>query len=402
MVNDQHNSNRYKIALFVALACVLQIAESLIPHPVPGLRLGLANILTVTALVMLGFRYALEITFLRTLLSSFIMGTFMSPGFMLSFTGAIISTIIMGILFRFSILRIRHGLSIIGISIAGAFAHNMIQLLLAYLLLIKHSGILIFFPWLSIGAVIMGYVIGLVSGGVCRNLTRLHEYDTQEDLPSLPQPQLIQQYVPGNSLLHRTPGHIKIMVVVGLSITVLIVDRFLIYFFLFGFLASAVLLSRTPVSFLFGKIKRYSSLILLSFLLPFFFNSGTHPIVTVAHFNITHEGLITGALLASRILFLILTSAMLIRTTSSEDMTCGLALLLSPLKYMGISARRTASIMSLSWNAVPVLWETTREAISSADLKKAKNYRNLIPLLSRLISRLYLEVEKGGRFWRGY
>ena len=86
-MKDFQNRNNYTTALFVALACVLQISESLIPLPIPGLRLGLANILTLTALVMLGFRAALEITLMRTILSSFITGTFMSPGFILSFSG---------------------------------------------------------------------------------------------------------------------------------------------------------------------------------------------------------------------------------------------------------------------------------------------------------------------------
>ena len=80
-----HKLNR--IALLVAFACVLQIAESLIPHPIPGLRLGLANILTLTAMVTLGFGYALEVAILRTILSAFIMGTFMSPTFILKFFG---------------------------------------------------------------------------------------------------------------------------------------------------------------------------------------------------------------------------------------------------------------------------------------------------------------------------
>ena len=81
----------------------------------------------------------------------------------------------MGLLLHVSGLRIRHGLSIIGISIAGAFSHNMIQLFLAYLILIKHSGIFIFFPWLSVGALVMGYMVGIVSRGVCRNLERLED-----------------------------------------------------------------------------------------------------------------------------------------------------------------------------------------------------------------------------------
>ena len=86
MVGSSDNSRTYKIALLISISCVLQISESFIPHPIPGLRLGLANMLTLVALVTLGFRAALEIAVLRTVLSAFIMGTFMSPTFVLSFS----------------------------------------------------------------------------------------------------------------------------------------------------------------------------------------------------------------------------------------------------------------------------------------------------------------------------
>ena len=120
VTENQKDKKIYKIALLVAFACVLQIAESLIPHPIPGLRLGLANMLTLTALVVLGFGYALEVAVLRTVLSAFIMGTFMSPTFILSFAGAVVSTLIMGFFYWLSGFHRRFRLSIIGISIIGA------------------------------------------------------------------------------------------------------------------------------------------------------------------------------------------------------------------------------------------------------------------------------------------
>ncbi|MGD9158265.1 MAG: Gx transporter family protein [Desulfobacteraceae bacterium] len=394
------SNNKTKVALFVALACVLQISESLIPHPVPGLRLGLANILTLTAMIMLGFRYALEITILRTILSSFIIGTFMSPGFILSFSGAVISTLIMGFFFHVSGLKGRHGLSIIGISVIGAFSHNMIQLLLAYLILVRHSGIFIFFPWMSIGAVVMGYLVGIVARGVCQNLERLDSYHGHEVIRSHTPSQLKSQYVSGHSYLHRLPGHMKLIPLITLSFAVLITDSYRIYFILFICLAAAAVISHTPLSYLFTKMKQYSSLILFSFLLPVFFNSGSHSMVTIAHFNITHEGLTTGVIFASRIVLLILASALLVRTTSPEELTKGLALILSPLKHTGISVQRIAEILSMSWTAIPVLGETVRGTIFAADFKKTKTYRELFLLLSNLITSLYLETEKNGEHFK--
>ena len=166
MIDNQRDNKIYKIALLVALACVLQIAESLIPHPIPGLRLGLANMLTLTAMVVLGFRYALEVALSRSVLSAFTMGTF-----------------IMGFFYWLSGLNRRCRLSIIGISIIGAFCHNLVQLYLAYLLLVKHEGIFVFFPWLSVGAVATGWVVGVVAGGVCRRLTENSQPDRLTEIP---------------------------------------------------------------------------------------------------------------------------------------------------------------------------------------------------------------------------
>ncbi len=117
MPESKENNQVYKIALLVAISCVLQISESLIPHPIPGLRLGMANMVTLVALVVLGFRPALEIAIFRTILSSIIMGTFMSPTFVLSLSGALISTLVMGFLYWLAGFNKVYGLSIIGISI---------------------------------------------------------------------------------------------------------------------------------------------------------------------------------------------------------------------------------------------------------------------------------------------
>jgi heptaprenyl diphosphate synthase len=84
------------ISVLIALASVLQIVESLFPHPLPWLRLGLANIITLTSLVIFGYAIAVQVAVLRTILSSFILGTFLTPGFFLSFSGALMSALVMG------------------------------------------------------------------------------------------------------------------------------------------------------------------------------------------------------------------------------------------------------------------------------------------------------------------
>jgi heptaprenyl diphosphate synthase len=390
----------YQIALLVALACILQISESMIPHPIPGLRLGLANMVTLTTLVLLGFRHALEVALIRTILSSLIIGTFMSPGFILSFSAAIASTLIMGLFYWLSGLNARCRFSIIGISIVGAFCHNMVQLFLAYFLLVKHSGIFVFFPWLSIGALATGWVVGIVAGGVCRQLAKASATETSENPSTSQQIPAQKHYQAGNSLLHRTKPEIKILSIISLALLVLIFDDFWINLVLAACLLLAAVTSRTPFPFLWARVRQYTSLIAVAFFFPVIFNSGSHILATVASVNFTFEGMATGSLFAARIVFLIIASSILLRTTSPENMTHGLARLLSPLRRLGIDGQRFAQVLSLSWNAVPYLWETAREAIRKANLGRAGNLKNLLPLLSDLIAKLYLETGSIEGFWQ--
>ncbi len=390
----------YQIALLVALACILQISESMIPHPIPGLRLGLANMVTLTTLVLLGFRQALEVALIRTILSSLIIGTFMSPGFILSFSAAIVSTLIMGLFYWLSGLNARFRFSIIGISIVGAFCHNMVQLFLAYFLLVKHSGIFVFFPWLSIGALATGWVVGIVAGGVCRQLAKASATETGENTSTSPQIPAQKYYQAGNSLLHRTKPEIKILSIISLALLVLIFDDFWLILALAAGLLLAAAISRAPFTFLWARVRRYASLIAVAFFFPVFFNSGSHIVATVASVKFTSEGLSAGSLFAARIVFLIIASSILLRTTSPENMTRGLARLLSPLRRIGIDDQRFARVLSLSWNAVPYLWETARATIRKAKLGRAGSLKNLLPLLSNLIAKLYLETGSTEGFWQ--
>jgi heptaprenyl diphosphate synthase len=394
------HSRTYKIALLISISCVLQISESFIPHPIPGLRLGLANMLTVVALVTLGFRAALEIAVLRTVLSALIMGTFMSPTFILSFSGAVISSLVMGGLYRLSTLHGQFRFSIIGISVFGALTHNMVQLYLAYLLLIKHSGIFIFLPYLCIGAVVMGLVTGIVASSVCAKLeenpqrgdaTEVEENTRHGSTPA--------HFVPGTSFLHRLGPEVKIGALLILSLPLLFSDNLWLYLTLSLFFLSIISFSSVSFAFLVSRMKKYSSFVLIAFFLPLFFNSGKSVLVDMGHFQLTMEGLRTGIAFSFRILFLISLSALLVRTTSPEEMTRGLARLLSPLRILGIPDRRVALILSLSWTALPFCWEAVRNAIRASNVKGSRKMRNLVPALSSMIASLYVEASPGSACW---
>ena len=125
--------DKYRIALLSAYALALHGFESLLPTPIPWLRLGLANIITLTTLLLYGIRAAIMVTLIRVILSSLFTGTFLGPAFILSLGGGITSTFAMS--FVFSIAP--NLFSIIGLSLIGALFHNIAQLFLAYFLFIQ-------------------------------------------------------------------------------------------------------------------------------------------------------------------------------------------------------------------------------------------------------------------------
>lgn len=112
-----------RLGLLVAVATTLQIAENFLPRPVPWLRLGLANAVTLLVLVRLGARAALTLTGIRVLLGGLLVGTFGGPGFLLSFTGGFAATLAMAVAFR-----AMPPFSMLGVSVFGSAAHVAAQL----------------------------------------------------------------------------------------------------------------------------------------------------------------------------------------------------------------------------------------------------------------------------------
>ena len=147
-----------RLSLLVSLATVLSILENQLPIPRPlWLKLGLANVITLVALVIYGTRAAVVVACMRSLLAG-IFGAL--PMLVFSFPAALASSMAMGALHRASGRR----LSIIGLSVSGAVVHNLTQLLVAYFVLSLSSlSILALAPLLILAAVVAGLVTGLIA-----------------------------------------------------------------------------------------------------------------------------------------------------------------------------------------------------------------------------------------------
>jgi heptaprenyl diphosphate synthase len=161
--------DKYRIALLSAYALALHGFESLLPTPIPWLRLGLANIVTLITLFLYGIRAAIMVTLIRVILSSIFTGTFLGPAFILSLGGGVASTLAMG-----SVLSIAPRLfSTIGLSLIGALFHNIAQLFLAYFLFIQRiEAILLISPLIILIGTVTGTVNGVISDLVIKNLKK--------------------------------------------------------------------------------------------------------------------------------------------------------------------------------------------------------------------------------------
>ena len=144
------------LALMVSQALILSIVESWIPVPVaiPGVKLGLANIVTLLAIIFFGTRDALIVVCIRVALSSLFGGGLLI--FTFSIAGGILSTITMAFLYK----KMYNFFSILGISIVGAIMHNIGQLSMASVVM-KDFSVLSYLPVLFISGIIMGCIVGI-------------------------------------------------------------------------------------------------------------------------------------------------------------------------------------------------------------------------------------------------
>jgi heptaprenyl diphosphate synthase len=145
------------LSLLLAMATALHVLEGLfpIPLPFPGVKLGLANIVTLLVLYLYDLRAGLTVAIARVLLGSLLGGTFLSPGFLLGLTGAVVSKMVMALLVK------KTGFSALGISLAGAIGHNLGQLVMAALLL-QSQAIFFYLPFLLLAAIPTGLVTGYI------------------------------------------------------------------------------------------------------------------------------------------------------------------------------------------------------------------------------------------------
>lgn len=160
------------LAIMVSQALILSIVENFIPIPrvVPGVKLGLANIVTLIIIIFFGLRDAMLVTLVRVVLGSIFGGGFIIMLF--SLAGGILSTLVMHLMYK----RMSKAFSLLGVSITGSLAHNLGQMLMASLTM-REAAVLSYLPVLLISGIIMGSFVGLCTQWLKVAFVRLRLFD---------------------------------------------------------------------------------------------------------------------------------------------------------------------------------------------------------------------------------
>lgn len=165
--DEKKRSEAIHIALLSAYAVGLHSIEAFIPTPLPWLRLGLANIITLTTLCLYGLRAGMTVTLTRVFVRSLLAGTFLGPAFIMSLGGGVASTLVMWALH--SVFR-RH-LGIVSLSVFGALTHNIVQLFLAYFFFVRRiEAILIISPVFLLLGVATGIFNGIITNLIIKKI----------------------------------------------------------------------------------------------------------------------------------------------------------------------------------------------------------------------------------------
>ncbi len=200
------------------------------------------------------------------------------------------------------------------------------------------------------------------------------------------------QYFPGNSPLHRTDPRVKIILTFVFMVIVFLINSYYGYLILSFFTLLSIIVSGIPFQYTLKGLKPVLIIIILATIINIFTIPGT----TLVQFGflgislkITHEGLIEGAKIALRLVFLITGASLLTLTTTPILLTDGMEKLMQPLKIIGVPAHEIAMMMSIALRFIPTILEETdkimkAQAARGADFdtgnifKKAKSF---IPVL---------------------
>lgn len=197
----------------------------------------------------------------------------------------------------------------------------------------------------------------------------------------------IGQYIPGESFIHKLDPRTKISVSMLYIICLFIMDKFIGYTFIFGFLALVLFIAKIPPRYLYRGLKPVLFLIILTAVLNIFMIKGGSILFEFGFIQVHQLGVRTAAFMALRLILLIVGTSILTLTTSPIELTDGIEMLLKPIGKT--IAHELAMMMTIALRFIPTLIDETDKIMKAQKARGAdfesggliQKAKNLIPLL---------------------
>lgn len=210
------------------------------------------------------------------------------------------------------------------------------------------------------------------------------------------------QFFPGNSFLHKMDPRMKLILTFALIIIVFVSQGFVGFALILLFVLMTALSSGIKLKFLIRGLKPILYIVLFTFVLNVFFQSGGNEIFRWGFLRITDDGLRMAIFLAVRLILLVICSQMLTLTTSPIALTDGLESLMRPLKKIHFPAHEIAMMMSIALRFIPTLMDEANK-IMKAQMARGADFESgnlverakaMVPLLVPLFVGAFRRAEE--------
>ena len=210
------------------------------------------------------------------------------------------------------------------------------------------------------------------------------------------------QFFPGNSFLHRMDPRMKLILTFALIVVVFVSQGFIGFGLILLFILMVALSSGIALKYILRGLKPILFIVLFTFVLNVFFQTGGEVIFRLGFVKITDEGLRLAFFLAARLILLVICSQLLTLTTSPIALTDGLESLMRPLKKIHFPAHEIAMMMSIALRFIPTLMDEANK-IMKAQMARGADFESgnlvqrakaMVPLLVPLFVGAFRRAEE--------
>ena len=210
------------------------------------------------------------------------------------------------------------------------------------------------------------------------------------------------QFFPGNSFLHKMDPRMKLILTFALIVIVFVSQGFIGFGLILLFVLMIALSSGIALKYILRGLKPILFIVLFTFVLNVFFQTGGEVIFRLGFVKITDEGLRLAFFLAARLILLVICSQLLTLTTSPIALTDGLESLMRPLKKIHFPAHEIAMMMSIALRFIPTLMDEANK-IMKAQMARGADFESgnlvqrakaMVPLLVPLFVGAFRRAEE--------